>query len=172
MKNIAYHIGTVLWMCLVLPFILAFAGCVSETPQQQTATAIYAAGYVVARDALNSGSGILAQLQDVASKLPQLNSGKLTPSDMGVLSAELANVQSQIPLLKGIAPADSTALEDAKAFLAGVIVSNASLNGGKAPTVDQLLATTLLTDFSSGLTDGIAYWQGAHSVAKPPPATP
>lgn len=159
----------------ILPLLaaLAFHGCASETPQQQIATGIYAGGYAVSNDAMTTNASIIVQLGDVAAKLPLINTGKLTPNDLGVLSGELQNVAQQTTLLKGLFPADSSKLDSANAFIAGVISSNAALNGGRAPTADQVLATTALQDFSNGLTDGIQFWQGKHSVQKPaaPPSS-
>ena len=83
---------------------------------------------------------------------------------MGVLSGELHKLASNSTLLAKMVPADSNKLEQAAAFLSGVIQSNAALNGGRAPTVDQVVATTALTDFCNGLTDGIGYWNGRQSV--------
>lgn len=150
---------------LVLAALSAFAlfGC-SQTPQQATATGIYAAGYAAASDNLNHDATLEPVIRDVAAKLPLINSGKLTSIDMGVLSGELQKLAKNSDLLAKLVPADSAKLEQAAAFLSGVIQSNAALNGGKAPTVDQVVATTALTDFCNGLVDGIGYWQGRKSV--------
>jgi predicted nucleic acid-binding protein len=142
-------------------------GCVSETPQQWAATGVYAAGYAVANDALTNGAAILPQLQDIASKLPSLNSATLTPAARGALTAELQNVQGQLTLLKGLVPTDTATLDNAEAFIAGVLQSNASLIGGRAPTADQMIASTALLDFANGLTDGISFWQGKQTISKP-----
>lgn len=142
-----------------------FLGCASETPQQAAATGIYAAGYAAASDNLNHDATLEATIRDVAAKLPQINSGKLTSTDMGVLSGELQKLAQNSDLLAKLVPADSSKLEQAAAFLSGVIQSNAALNGGKAPTVDQVVATTAITDFCNGLLDGIGYFQGRKSVS-------
>jgi len=144
-----------------------FTACVSQTPQQMAATGIYAAGYAAASDNLNHDATLVATIQDVAAKLPQINSGKLTSTDMGVLSGEIQKLSVNSTLLAKLVPADSSKLEQAAAFLSGVIQSNASLNGGKAPTVDQVVATTAITDFSNGLLDGIGYWRGVRSTKTP-----
>lgn len=146
-------------------FGLLFTSCASETPQQAAATGIYAAGYAAASDNLNHDATLVPLIQDVAGKLPQVNSGKLTSTDMGVLSGELQKLAKNSTLLAKLVPADSTKLDQAASFLAGVIQSNAALNGGRAPTVDQMVATTAITDFCNGLVDGIGYWQGRKSVA-------
>ena len=75
----------------------AFSACVSETPQQQVATGIYASGYAASSDALNHDATLIATIQDIAAKLPLINSGKLTSTDMGVLAGELQKVGSVIP---------------------------------------------------------------------------
>lgn len=153
-----------------MPLLLAalcaflFAGCASETPQQATATAIYASGYAASSDVLSKNPLQVATLQDVAAKLPLINSGKLTPTDMGVLSGELQLLGGDVQALRNLIPADSSKLDRAAAFISGVIQSNAALNGGRAPTADQVVATTALTDFANGLLDGIGYWQGRQSV--------
>lgn len=143
---------------------IGLSSCVSQTPQQLAATTVYAAGYATSNDALNHDATLVPTIMDVATKLPQINSGKLTSHDMGVLSAELGKLNGSIPVLKNLFPADSAKLDRAAAFLSGVIQSNAALNGGRAPTVDQVVATTALTDFCNGLIDGIGFWQGRHSV--------
>lgn len=152
---------------IVLAALCAFTlfACASQTPQQTAATGIYAAGYAAASDNLNHDANLEQTIRDVASKLPQINSGKLTSTDMGVLSGELQKLAKNSDLLAKLVPADSAKLEQAAAFLSGVIQSNAALNGGKAPTVDQVVATTALTDFCNGLLDGIGYWQGRKSVS-------
>ncbi len=142
----------------------AMISCASQTPQQLVATGIYASGYATASDNLNHDATLIPLIQDVAVKLPQINSGKLTSTDMGVLSGELQKLIGNNTLLKGLVPSDSSKLDQAISFLSGVIQSNAALNGGRAPTADQVLATTALTDFSNGLVDGIGYWQGKKSV--------
>lgn len=151
---------------IVLAALVAFAlfACASQTPQQAAATGIYAAGYAAASDNLNHDSNLEQTIRDVAAKLPQINSGKLTSMDMGVLSGELQKLAQNSDLLAKLVPADSAKLEQAAAFLSGVIQSNAALNGGKAPTVDQVVATTAITDFCNGLVDGIGYWQGRRSI--------
>lgn len=143
---------------------LSFSSCASETPQQAVATGIYAEGYAVSNDALTSNPALAPVIHDVAAKLPLINSGKLSPNDMGVLSGELQVLAGNSRYLSRIFPADSSKLDSAAAFLSGVIQSNAALNGGRAPTADQVVATTALTDFSNGLLDGIGYWQGKKSV--------
>ncbi len=148
---------------LFIAALCAFA-CASQTPQQLAATGIYASGYAAASDALNHDATLSPVILDIATKLPQINSGKLTSHDMGVLSGELSKVGSMIPALQKLFPTDSSKLERAQAFLSGVIQSNAALNGGRAPTVDQVVATTALTDFSNGLVDGIGYWEGRKSI--------
>ena len=141
-----------------------FSACASQTPQQMAATGVYAAGYAASSDNLNHDATLVATIQDVAAKLPLINSGKLTSTDMGVLSGELHKLATNSTLLAKAIPADSNKLEQAASFLSGVIQSNAALNGGRAPTVDQVVATTALTDFCNGLVDGIGYWQGRASV--------
>ena len=136
----------------------------AQTPQQMVATGIYASGYATASDNLNHDATLIPMIQDVATKLPQINSGKLTSTDMGVLAGELQKLIGNNTLLKGTVPSDTSKLDQAISFLSGVIQSNAALNGGRAPTADQVLATTALTDFSNGLLDGIGYWQGRASV--------
>lgn len=154
----------------ILALTALFVGaCASQTPQQLAATGIYAAGYAAASDALNHDATLIPVIQDIAVKLPQINSGKLTSNDMGVLAGELQKVGSVLPALKSIFPSDASKLDTANAFLAGVIQSNAALNGGRAPTVDQVIATTALTDFSNGLVDGIGYWTGRKSVTQSSP---
>ena len=157
-------------MKITIPSILAalcafvLTACVSQTPQQMVATGIYASGYATASDNLNHDATLIPMIQDVSVKLPQINSGKLTSTDMGVLAGELQKLIGNNTLLKGTIPTDASKLDQAISFLSGVIQSNAALNGGKAPTADQVLATTALTDFSNGLLDGIGYWQGRASV--------
>ena len=147
-----------------------FSACVSQTPQQMAATAVYAAGYAAASDNLNHDATLIVTIQDVSAKLPQINSGKLTSTDMGVLSGEVQKLATNSTLLAKLVPADSSKLEQAASFLSGVIQSNASLNGGRSPTVDQVIATTAITGFCNGLLDGIGYWQGRKSVTAPVPA--
>lgn len=165
-------------MKIKIPYVLAalcalfLAGCASMTPQQAIATGIYAEGQAFASDALSQNSNLVTTIQDVAAKLPLINSGKLTPNDMGVLSGELQLLARNSQILRNLYPTDSTKLDHAHAFLAGVIQSNAALNGGRAPTADQVLATTALTDFSNGLTDGIEYWKGRDSVGHGVPSSP
>lgn len=151
---------------LFLPALCALflAGCASQTPQQMIATTIYAEGYAVGSDVIAKDPSLVTTIQDVAAKLPLINSGKLTPNDMGVLSGELQILAQNTTILRNLYPADSTKLDHARAFLAGVISSNAALNGGRAPTADQVLATTALMDFSNGLTDGAGYQLGRQSV--------
>ncbi len=142
----------------------AMISCASQTPQQLAASGVYASGYAAASDNLNHDATLIPIIQDVAAKLPQINSGKLTSTDMGVLAGELQKLATNSTLLAKLVPADSNKLEQAAAFLSGVIQSNAALNGGRAPTVDQVVATTAITDFCNGLLDGIGYWQGRKSV--------
>jgi hypothetical protein len=179
MKTIAYHLGTGIYAVLLLPVIataivfLCFAtGCATETPQQAIATGIFAVGSTAASDAMTNNPAILPQLQDIAAKLPTINSATLTAAQRGAFDQELQNFLNQLTLLKGLMPADSVKLSDAFAFISAAISQNAALNGGAAPTADQLLATTALTDFADGLTYGIAYYQGAHTVTPPPAPTP
>lgn len=145
---------------IIAALALAFTGCQQETPEQIVSTGIYAAGYPVAKDALTNNPTVLVQLQDVAAKLPHINDGSLTPGEYGTLVGEITNINTTIPALEKLFPADSDNLQKAVAFLTGAVASNASLNGGKAPTASQVLATTDLTDFANGIKDGIAYWQG------------
>lgn len=149
----------------------AFVGC-QQTPAQAAATALYASGQATAFDILQKDSTQIATIQDVAAKLPQLNSGKLTPYDMGVLGGELHVLVNDTTLLRNLIPADSDKLDKANAFLAGVIQSNASLNGGSAPTASQVLATTALTDFANGLAAGVEYWKGRDAVGHGVPTNP
>lgn len=155
---------SVLAALAAVTFGLTFSSCASQTPQQAAATGIYAAGYAAASDNLNHDASLIPVIQDVAAKLPLINSGKLTSTDMGVLSGELQKLSKNSTLLAKLVPTDSKKLEQAASFLAGVIQSNAALNGGRAPTVDQVVATTAIIDFCNGLTDGIGYWQGRKSV--------
>lgn len=148
---------------LLAALCTAFVGC-NSTPQQAAATGIYAAGYAAASDNLNHDATLEATIRDVAAKLPLLNTTQLTANDMGVLSGELQKLAKNTDLLAKVIPQDSAKLEQAAAFLSGVLQSNASLNGGKAPTVDQVVATTALTGFCNGLIDGIDYWKGRKSV--------
>jgi hypothetical protein len=146
--------------------LAVLSGCVHETPTQAIATGVYGSGYAVANDSLSHNPAVEAQLLDVAAKLPHLNDGTLTPKDMGVLQGELNTVQSTLPDLANLFPADSQHISDAEAFLAGVISSNASLNGGKAPTLDQVADNTALIDFANGIKDGDGYFHGKASVPK------
>lgn len=146
---------------------LAFlSACNHETPTQAVATGIYGSGYAVGNDALSHNAAVETQLLDVAAKLPHLNDGSLSPSDMGVLQGELDSVKAALPDLAKLFPLDSRRLSDAEAFLAGIISSNATLNGGKAPTLDQVAANTALIDFANGLKDGVGYFHGKQSVPK------
>lgn len=148
---------------LLAALCVVFVGC-NSTPQQAAATGIYAAGYAAASDNLNHDASLEPVIRDVAAKLPLINSGKLTATDMGVLSGELQKLARNTDHLAKLVPQDSAKLEQAAAFLAGVLQSNAALNGGKAPTVDQVVATTALIGFCNGLVDGIDYWKGRKSV--------
>ncbi len=151
-------------LLVTLTALCAFLVACNQTPQQAAATGIYAAGYAAASDNLNHDATLEPIIRDVAKKMPLLNSGSLTSTDMGVLSGELQKLAHNSDLLAKLVPKDSDKLEQAAAFLSGVLQSNASLNGGRAPTVDQVVATTALTGFSNGLVDGIGYWQGRKSV--------
>lgn len=175
MKNKNSVFGLIAALCAFsfsIIVALTMTGCASETPAQAAATGLYASGYAAASDNLNHDATLIPLIQDAAAKLPQINSGKLTSTDMGVLSGELQKLAANSTLLAKVVPADSTKLDQAASFLAGVIQSNAALNGGRAPTVDQVVATTAITDFCNGLLDGIGYWQGRRSVTAPASTTP
>ena len=128
---------------------------------------VYAAGSAEAVGLLNANPALLPVLNDVAQKIPLINTGKLTPSDFGALSGELTQLRLKTIDLTKVDPANSEKYAQADAFLSSIISSNAALSGGRAPTASNALATVTLTQFSNGLTDGVLFWQGRQSVVNP-----
>jgi hypothetical protein len=150
-----------LFIPVLVGFIgLLFAGCMNIAGQD-----IYAAGYATSSDILDHDATLAPTIKDVAIKLPLLTTGGLTDFDLGTLRRELNTLESNTTFLKGIVAKDGTALSNAQAILAGFISSTQTANGGKVPSINTLA----VMQFSQGLTNGIAYWQGKQPV---PAATP
>lgn len=146
---------------------VAFAGCASQTPQQLAADAVYGAGYAAANDNLNHNAALLPTIQDVAAKLPKLTTGGLSDADLGSLNTEIGVLAQNTTVLKGLIPADTSKLDLALSFFAGASQAVNSTLAGKAPTLDQVAATTVLIQFANGLSGGIGYWQGKSSAIVP-----
>jgi len=145
---------------------LAFSSC-AQTPQQLTADAVYASGYAAANDNLTHNPNLLPMIQDVAAKIPKVFTGGLSDNDLGVLNKEVGILAQNTTYLKAIVPADSSKLDQALSFLAGLNQAINSTLAGKAPTMDQVAGQTVAIQFANGLTGGIGYWQGANSVVAP-----
>ena len=103
-------------------------------------------------------------IQDVAAKMPKLTTGGLSDNDLGALNKEIQILMQNTNQLANLIPADTSKLNQAMAFFAGASQAVNSTLAGKAPTLDQVAAQTILIQFANGMTGGIAYWQGQQSV--------
>ena len=146
---------------------VAFGLTACQTPQQRAASLVYAAGYASSFDNLNHNAALVATIQDVAAKLPDIPTAKLTNEDRGKLDAEIKILIANNTLLKSLVPADTAKLDQAISYLSGFVASVSSTNGAVAPTVDQVLLETELQQFAAGLTGGIDYWKGHQGVVAP-----
>ncbi|MDE2104594.1 MAG: hypothetical protein KGL39_45585 [Patescibacteria group bacterium] len=151
---------------LLLAALAAFvlAAC-ALTPEQQLSTALVTAGQVYAEDCLLKNPALQPTLTDVANKIPDLNSGKLSPRDYGVLSGELTQLRLGIVQLSQANPADSQQYAKVDAAFAGVLENTSQLNAG-APTASQAILTSNLQDVSKGILAGIQFYLGRASVGQ------
>lgn len=141
-------------------------GCGST--DQIAAANVYAAGIAAANDNLRNDPTLAPVIQDVAAKLPHVFDGSLSIKDRGALQSEIDKLVANNDQLKHLFPADSKALDDAKAYLAGVLQYAGS--SGPAPTLSSFVLAAAPTQFAKGLTDGVAYFEG--KTAPLPNVTP
>lgn len=165
MKNRLNLVLALITSALCIVALSLLPGCL--TGQQAAAAGVYASGSAFAEHALDQNGALIVPLEDVAAKLPKLNSGELKPFDFGVLSGELTQLRLKTVSLETADPANRDKYATFDAFLGSVIQSVASVNGGNVPTVGSAVATAALTQASTGIKDGIAHWQGRQSVINP-----
>jgi hypothetical protein len=150
----------ILILLAVLTAASTFTGCGS--PAQNIATANYLAGNAFATFELGKNPAALKGLQDLQAALPSLTTGKVTPFQMGVLSAELQPIANA-------AAADAknaAALNQIGSLISAAVQANAGATGG-LPNANTALVGAALTDFALGIQHGIDFYNGQQSVLAP-----
>lgn len=139
--------------------LFSLTGC--GTPAQNVATAHYLAGNAFATYELGKNPASLKGLEDLATALPDMASGKITPFQMGVLNAELQQIRADAedPALQK----NVQALNQVGSIISAGIQANAGLTGGN-PTATTAILSANLTDFANGIRHGIDFWKGQQSV--------
>lgn len=154
-----------LFASVLVPLALGLLpGCGSLS--QNAAVTVYDAGYATANDILNHDATLGPIIDDVAAKLPLLNTGQLSDNDLGKLGGELKLLKDNFGLLKNLFPADSAKLDKANVLVSGWISGQGKANGG-VTALPGIVADGVLQQFSSGLTGGEKYWAGFHGVTHP-----
>lgn len=140
---------------------LAFlAGC--GAPAQNIATAVFLSGNAFATAQLTKNPASVKGLQDLATALPNIPLGKVTPFEMGVLNAELQPLRTA-----AVAdPSHAAAYNQIGALISGLAQANAGATGGN-PNINTGIAIVTCADFANGINQAIAFWQGQQSVATP-----
>lgn len=168
MKN---HIHTVSALGLV-SVALVLSACVG-TPQQMAATGVYAIGEAVSARLITSHVPA-ATVLDISHKLALVPGGTLTPADYGTLSGEVDQVRSALKgaqLANDVPTEPSSSYAAIDAFLSGVASGNASASAGRAPTVNEGIALTVIVQFTNGLADGVAFATARNATLNPAPAS-
>ena len=95
---------------------------------------------------------------DVAAKLPNVPTGKLSPADFGALSSELQALQKGSA---NLAPPNATASDLTKfnAIVSSVISGQTQASGGVVTPVQDLAIGDLQT-IANGLLYGVQYFHG------------
>lgn len=161
MKN---KIVSLLAPLLALAAIAFVTAC--GTPSQNIATGNALAGNVFATWELHKSPANLKGLQDLAAALPDMASGKVTPFQMGVLNAELQNLNAAADAN----PSQSQALNYIGSLISQATQLNAGITGGN-PTAVTAIASAALADFANGINHEIAFCQGQQSVNAPASTT-
>lgn len=150
-------------------------GC--QTPEQAVAGSVYYAGSAFATYELGqaktpaAAASVLKGLQDLATALPNIPLGKVTPYQMGVLNAELQPIQAAaVSTAPQLAQYSGTYSQIGNAISA-LSQINAGATGGN-PTASTGLIIAQFTDFANGLNEGIQFYNGQQSVGAPATAAP
>jgi hypothetical protein len=116
-------------------------------------------------------------LQDLATDLPLIPLGKVTPQELGALSAELSKTQAAMQATAAtgattIPTAPPTNLSQTISQLGSLIAlittSQPTASGG-LETVDQAIAVQYFANVSQGILNGIGFYQGASGGGKATP---
>lgn len=142
--------------------LVSFTGC--QTPAQAIATANYLAGNAYATYELGRNPGAVDALEHLASVLPSIPLGKVSPTELGQLNAQLAASQSSTPK-------NSQLYNQIGSLISALSQANAAANGGN-PTINTALLLAAVTDAANGIQHGVDFWKGQQSVENPPPAAP
>lgn len=116
-----------------------------------------------------SGVSAVKALQDLATNLPLIPLGKVSPTELGTLTAELSKTHSAISgsAAAGETVAGVSSLQETASQLGSLIslVSQAEPTAsGGLETPDQALAVQYLWNFSSGVLNGVQFWQGQQAA--------
>ena len=144
--------------------VLLCAGLMSLTacftPSQQVALAGAEAGNAFATYELNkSGTAVIKGLTDIATNLPLIPYGKVSANELGVINAELSQVQ-------GTQTSSSQLYSQVGSLIS--LVSQASATAGGNPTAEQGVLAAQAQDVANGITNAIAFYQGQQSVTPTP----
>lgn len=132
------------------------------TPTQQIAVGSAEIGNALATYELNKdGSAAIKGLQDLATNLPLIPLGKVSANELGIINAELQQVQS--------GQVKSSQLYAQVGSLIALVSQSAATAGGN-PTLEAGQLVAEATDVSNGINNAIQYWQGGQSVTPTKPA--
>jgi hypothetical protein len=137
----------------------------SIDPQTLLAQATSAAGNIIATFVLNKqGAAAIPTLQNLASQLPQIPVGKITPNQAGVLAAQIQGVAS-------LTTATDTLVASNLGSLAALVTNSAASATSGDVTVTQALLVGAAQNFATGINNAIQFYQGYESVVSPPAKT-
>lgn len=145
----------------LLLVLLAFAcfGCVA-TPEQYVALANAEAGNAYATYELNKGGAkAVVALSHLSGVLPNIPLGKVSPTELGAISAELKVAQASF------VNDDST--RNQIGSLIALISQNAGTITGGNVTAQQALIMAQFQNVANGISAGIAFWEGQQTVLNP-----
>ena len=157
-------------LSFVAGLVLAFSlSSCALSPSQQVALAGAEAGNAYATYALGQATTpaqqalVLTGLGDLASNLPLIPLGKVSPAKLGAINAELAAAKA------AIGQSGNSQLASQVGSLVSLVTTAQNNAYGSVVTADQALVAAACQNVSQGIMNAIAYWQGGQSVTNPQP---
>lgn len=148
------------WFIVCVGGMFAFSGC--TTPTQRVALASAEVGNAVATYVLGQhGATAVKGLQDLATALPQIPLGKVSPTQLGVINAELSQIQASA----AEAGSAQSQLFSQVGSLISLVSQSTAVSGN--PTAETGLILAECIDVQNGIENAIQFWQGQASVTTP-----